>query len=458
MTEIYDAIEEIILSAIDSKSWKDNFPKENRYYEAQNGILYFNDSLEILKNMDSNSIDTVITDPPYGLSNHSEKLIKKTMTKWLQGEDDYIPKAKGFMGKSWDAFVPPPILWKEVYRIMKPGATALVFAGSRTQDLMAMSLRLSGFEIKDTLIWLYGTGFPKAYDIAKGIEGKKSFGSANWNDWNKLDGDLVDSKIGYSKLQHKQGYRNKDYSDKKHLENVKFHTKEANEWNGYKSHALKPAYEPIIMAIKPNDGSYVQNALKWGVSGLNIDDGRIETKDKLARPLNDANNNIFGKYSKFGNPTEPKGRFPANILLDEESAKMLDEQSGERPTSYRKNPSNSKGETGSPFDNTSRGMIPYNDKGGASRFFYVAKASKKERNQGLDKQKNNHPTVKPLKLMEYLVKLTKMPSEDQIYLDPFSGSGSTLIICEKLNRHWIGIEIDENYCEIAKERIQNNKV
>jgi len=153
-------------------SWKYLFPKENRYFETENGILFNDDSLKILKQIPDNSIDTVITDPPYGLSNHSEKIIRKTLSEWLNGNESFIPDAKGFMGKSWDAFVPPPALWKEVYRVMKHGGTILVFAGSRTQDLMAMSMRLAGFEIKDTLMWIYGSGFPKATDISKKIDKK----------------------------------------------------------------------------------------------------------------------------------------------------------------------------------------------------------------------------------------------------------------------------------------------
>ena len=142
-------------------------PKEN------NHILLLGDSLNILKKEQENSIDTVITDPPYGLSKHSQELIKTIFVHWMTDDDSYLPtNVKGFLNNSWDAFVPPPALWKEVYRVMKPGATLLCFAGTRTQDIMTMSLRLAGFEIKDTLLWLYGTGFPKSYNIAKGIDKK----------------------------------------------------------------------------------------------------------------------------------------------------------------------------------------------------------------------------------------------------------------------------------------------
>lgn len=375
------------------------------------------DSLEELRKMADNSIDTVITDPPYGLSKHSEGVIRETLKRWLNGEEEYIPNGSGFMGKEWDSFVPPPALWKEVCRVMKPGGTILVFAGSRSQDLMAMSLRLAGFEIKDTLMWLYGSGFPKALDISKKID--KKFGAER---------DIVG--------KGKSGKTRKILNAALHPETFggEFDvtvpaTPEAKLWDGYKSHGLKPAYEPIIMAIKPNESSYGENALKWGVAGLNIDGGRIEPTeideyDLEKRPISKASNkntniNLTGRYKDLRHGIQSKGRFPANVLLDEEAAKMLDEQSS------------------------------------ASRFFYVTKASKKERNMGLDdsKQQNYHPTVKPLKLIEYLVRLTKMPNPDQVYLDPFLGSGTTGIACKNLGCNFIGIEIDEGYFRIANARI-----
>ena len=127
------------------------------------------DCLEVLKKLPDNCIDCVITDPPYGLSDHSEKKIRKTFKMWLEGKDDYIPEGKGIMGKSWDSFVPPPALWKEVFRVMKPGAYILCFAGTRTIDLMSMSLRLAGFEMKDCIMYLYGSGFPKSLNVGKNL-------------------------------------------------------------------------------------------------------------------------------------------------------------------------------------------------------------------------------------------------------------------------------------------------
>ena len=346
------------------------------------------DSLEVLKDFEDNYFDSVVTDSPYGLA---------------------------FMGKKWDYDVPEVDLWKEVYRVLKPGGHLLSFAGSRTYHRMAVNIEDAGFEIRDMLGWLYGSGFPKSYNIAKGIEGKLKHGSANWNDWNKLDGELVESKIGFSKLQKKQGYRNKDYSDKKHIQNVKFHTEEAKQWEGWGT-ALKPAHEPIVMARKPFNTSVAENVLTHGTGGINIDECRVGT--------------------------ESIGRFPANIIHDgsEEVLEVFEE---------------------------------------SSRFFYCAKASKAERNMGLDdyeekqvtdgtirsnqetartfgansaKRKNYHPTVKPIKLMEYLVRL--ITPKEGIVLEPFAGSGTTLIACKQQGFNYIGIEREQEYCDIAEARLK----
>jgi len=301
---------------------------------------------------------------------------------------------------------------------IKPGGTALIFAGSRTQHRMAVNVEDAGFILKDTLMWFYGSGFPKATDISKQFD--KKFGAA---------------------------------------------TPEAKLWNGWKSHGLKPAYEPILVVMKPNEGSYAQNALKWGVAGLNIDGARIGTNENLGRnnkARTSGTSYVVQKETVRIDNSTGKGRYPANIILEciceegkhtnpECPCYMLDEQSGESKSvaSIRRNRS------GMGIHDSEKGTFGkgdvfggFNDKGGASRFFYCAKASKKERGEG-----NSHPTVKPIKLMEYLVKLTSMPNPDQIYLDPFLGSGTTGVACKNLNRKFIGIELDEQYFQIAKDRI-----
>jgi site-specific DNA-methyltransferase (adenine-specific) len=440
------------------------------------------DVLGVLKEFPDNSIDTVITDPPYGLSNHPEKLIREVTLKWLSGEEDYTPKTKGFMGKSWDAFVPPPALWKEVYRVMKPGGTILCFAGSRTQDLMAISLRLAGFEIKDTIMWLYGQGFPKSTDISKQIDkkfGKQIENNAEFTEFSKqTDTTKHIKRFLKCKLCNKLLYGQDCCSCK--WRKYRGQTPEAKQWEGYGT-ALKPSYEPIILAIKPNDGSYAENALKWGVAGLNIDGGRIETKEILNAEYGQPSgsgcynwNKVKKKVEKVGR-VNTKGRFPANTILSCECDEviegkhtnpecpcyMLDKQSGIRKSGYMSpllhKRNKTKGKYQSPngiygiYNNTIL-LETYGDKGGASRFFYCAKASKSERNMG--GVVNKHPTVKSLALLEYLVKLTSMPNPDQIYLDPFLGSGTTAMACEKLNKNWIGIEKEEEYCQLAQKRIE----
>lgn len=359
-------------------------PQKDLCFQENNCFLYNADAIDILKILPENYIDSVITDPPYGLSIITQNKIRETLSEWLIKENEnFIPSGKGFMSKNWDSFVPPPALWKEIYRVMKPGAIALVFAGTRTYDLMTISLRLAGFEIKDTLMWIYSKGFPKSLDIYKEL--------------------------------NKQNINN-------------------SEWEGYKT-ALKPAFEPIIMAMKNLDNTYIENAIKWGVAGLNtkeasipIDkeketDKRVGTDIKMGEKRGLYGRSMFISNIKYGSEVYKKeGRYPSNILLDEESAKVLDKQT------------------------------EILNIGNVSRFFYVAKASKKEREEF-----NNHPTVKPIKLLEYLCILTK-PPRGGIVLDPFAGSGSTLVACYNTGRNCIGIEIQKEYCEIAKKRISQIKI
>jgi DNA modification methylase len=492
------------------------------------------DALDVLKVFPDNTIDTVLTDPPYGLSNHFEKVIRKVFSEWLNGNDSYIPECRGFMGKSWDAFVPPPALWREVYRVMKPGGTILCFAGSRTQDLMAMSLRLAGFEIKDTILWLYGQGFPKSLDISKAIdklnykwkENLTKFGNyvkeqrikgglskkdveknlgtntaISWWEGRNYCGKFIvqlPDKKNYQKLKelldlddrfdylieweeakrevigtHYSGigkaFNNGEWgSGKDEVEDTIPATPEAKQWEGYGT-SLKPSYEPIILAIKPNEGSYAENALKYEVAGLNIDEGRISyngEKPNVGGRGKHTRGDGYG-YKPLGENIQAnkKGRFPANTLLEctcdevidgkhtntECTCYMLDEQSGilksGKLLSGHKQGKGMFGKIGGDKIINNYG----GNTGGASRFFFCAKASRSERNMG--KIANLHPTVKPLSLIEYLVKLTSMPNPDQIYLDPFLGSGTTAMACKKLGKKWIGIELLKEYVEIAEKRI-----
>jgi len=421
--------------------------------------IYQGNCLDILKTFPDNSIDACITDPPYGLSDHKPDDVVFILKEWLNGNDSLIPNKKGFMGKDWDAFVPPPAVWKEVLRILKPGAHCLVFAGTRTVDLMGISLRLGGFEIRDEIVYCYGSGFPKSYNIAKGIEAKIKLGSSNWSDWKNLDGDEYKNKTGYTKMQHKGGYR-PDYSHVK-SKDIYLTTDEAKQWEGWMS-SLKPAIEPIIVARKPLEKglSIVENCLKWGTGGLNVDECRIETK---AKSFLDKGRKKSGTTLNWSNTDEKRlGRFPANLIIDgSEEVEKLFPQNNSR-FFYK-------------AEFSEDDFIP---------LFYCPKASKSERNMGLKgmpqksireeegnpdnwdlsegkvrarmvtkPQANFHPTVKPLALIEYLVKL--ITRKNQIVLDPFIGSGTTGMACKKLGMNYIGIELNPDYIKISENRIKS---
>jgi len=326
------------------------------------GVILNGNCLDVMGGMDSDSIDAIVTDPPYGLS---------------------------FMGKRWDYDVPDVALWGECLRVLKPGGHLLSFGGSRTYHRMVVNIEDAGFEIRDQIMWLYGSGFPKSHNIGGG-------------------------------------------------------------WGT----ALKPAHEPIVVARKPFKGTVAENVLEHGTGVLNIDGCRVEGAPEPTRFDAAKHHHDGWRMTATGAETaasaSPLGRWPANVILDEEAGAMLDEQ-----------------------------------KEGASRFFYCPKASRAERNQGCEDleaapkyrdfglknrieggeitnkrtneearlTKNNHPTVKPVALMEYLIRLVTPP--EGVVLDPFMGSGTTLIAAHICGVDSIGIEIDPDYCEIAKGRLKS---
>jgi len=383
--------------------------------------IHHGDCIEVMKTFPDNSIDHIITDPPYCLTQQNYG--------FERGEDSPFKRTAkgGFMGKLWDNDIAlNHSVWKEAFRILKSGGYLLAFGGTRTYHRLTCAIEDSGFQIRDCMMWLYGSGFPKSLNI-----GKKS-GNKDWEGWGT---------------------------------------------------ALKPAWEPIIMAMKPVDKNFCNNALTHGIAGLNIDACRINgitNKDKIKRQSfqNIENlkkdNGMFGvrnKHTDFNS----KGRFPANLILDEEAGKMLDEQSGISSSNKSDYNWNLSKQGIIPLTKNIKSGIHFGDSGGASRFFYTAKASKGERNEGLDDfeeeqkwlnggggtgisareniiAKNIHPTVKPIKLMEYLIKL--VTRKEHIVLDPFLGSGSTAVACRRLGRPFIGIEKEAEYVKIAKGRIK----
>ena len=375
------------------------------------------DCLEAMKKMPDNCIDAIVTDPPYGLN---------------------------FMGRAWDHGVPGVEFWKEALRVAKPGAHLLSFGGTRTFHRIACAIEDAGWEVRDCIMWLYGSGFPKSMDISKaidknlgqerekvqGVYGKTSFGLINDDSW----------------TSHKTTDSNIPVSD------------EAKKWNGWGT-CLKPAYEPIIMARKPVEGTIVDNVLKHGTGGINIDECRIPFESEADRKSTGMDRIHTSKVGALAGkvendherttfmPRQTNGRFPANIIHDgsDEVVELF--------------PDNVKGGTwnntkgarhfennGKPTEYTNKGSD--NSVGSAARFFYCAKASKKERGEG-----NVHPTVKPIALMEYLVKL--VAPENAIVLDPFMGSGTTGVAAVRLGRGFVGIEKEKEYFDIAERRIEN---
>lgn len=336
------------------------------------------DCRERLLDIPEASIDAAVTDPPYEL---------------------------GFMGRSWDAtgVANDPAVWAEVLRVLKPGAHLFAFGGSRTYHRMACAVEDSGFELRDCLQWLYGTGFPKSLNVGGG-----------------------------------------------------------------RGTALKPGYEPIILARKPLIGTVAANVQLHGTGALNIDACRIETTDDLNGGAYSGAERKRDNYSPsdstadasltrlrrgVGEYVQPTGRWPANVILDEEAAAELDEQAGERKRGA--NPTR----RGADGDRVALGRFAGQEEcaaprgaevGGASRFFYTPKASRKERDSG--GVRNTHPTVKPVALMRWLCRLVAPASG--IVLDPFCGSGSTGVACMGEGLDFIGIEKEPEYAEIACQRLE----
>jgi len=409
--------------------------------------LINSECLEAMRQMPDNSIDSIVTDPPYGLS---------------------------FMGKKWDYEVPSIDIWKEALRVLKPGGYLLSFAGTRTQHRMACNIEDAGFEIRDMIAWVYGSGFPKSHNIGKAVD--------------KLQGNEREV-VGEQKLmgttRRMKGGNFNDFGGEDTADIVNL-TKDTSEYEGWGT-ALKPALEPITVARKPlSEKTVVKNVLKWGTGGINIDECRVGGKL-------DGDPNRFSKtdggwgVKEFHNEpvVRSEGRFPANLIHDgsEEVVSGFPDSKSTGGSGEKFNIENrnvfSKGLQ--PKPKHGKNGLGLGDSGSNARFFYCAKASQSERNEGCEEleekfapkgnnigrdmsnlknhlggmqssqMKNNHPTVKPIKLMQYLVRLVT-PMGGTV-LDPFMGSGSTGIACRLEGFGFIGIEMDEGYYEIANKRI-----
>lgn len=418
-----------------------------------------------------NSIDAVVTDPPYGLSKEPDMM--EVMKHWMNG-DDYVHTGGGFMGKSWDSFVPGPSIWKEVFRVLKPGGHLLAFFGSRTYDIGTLAIRLAGFEIRDQIMWVYGSGFPKSLDVSKAID--KAAGVER----EILEGNPNHRAI--SGVEYEGVYRGSNTGS---AYITAPSTDEAKQWSGWGT-ALKPAHEPICVARKPLSGTVAENVLTHSTGALNIDGCRVPTDEQIKGGSGGLLSHQRDNTDYPQNDWQPseQGRWPANFVHDG-SDEVLSSFPDTAPSKASMRGVGLTGKEnkvygkGDPTFNTMRGI---NDGGGsASRFFYCAKASKADRDDGVllattsaaemvDRDadsagmnspragagrtsgaRNDHPTVKPTALMQWLVRLVTPPGGT--VLDPFTGSGSTGKACMLEGFEFIGFEMDPHYCEIAEQRI-----
>lgn len=372
-------------------------------------LIHHGDCIDWMRGLPDNSWDMVCTDPPYGLGKPPP--IMEVLLAWLSGAP-WKATGKGFMGREWDAFVPGPEVWREMIRVMKPGAHAFVFSGTRTVDVMGLALRMAGFEFRDTIAWVYGSGMPKSCNIP-----------------------------------------------------------------GWTGSGIKPAFEPVLMLRKPLEQGLTlrQNAKKWGTGGLNIDGARIECSEDDFAAWEASVENVRNRGGKRGgswknasdlsgaNPANPLGRWPANLALDEEAARQMDLFVGDRPGM------SGGGKHSSEYGGGMFGAIDCEhtaraDNGGPSRFFYCAKASKADREEGLDGmpagkggRRNTHPTIKPTPLLRWIIRLGSLPGH--VVGDPFTGSGSTGKACIMEGRTFRGCELNdmdkEPFVSIARRRCRH---
>jgi DNA modification methylase len=395
------------------------------------------DCLEEMRKLPDRSIDAIVTDPPYELA---------------------------FMGKKWDAsgIAYNVDMWGECLRVLKPGGHLLAFGGTRTYHRMACAIEDAGFEIRDSIHWVYGSGFPKSLDISKAIDKAA-----------KAEREIIGE---IDKLQSYGNGANSVYGDgpDKHpmMLITSPSTPEAKQWSGYGS-ALKPAHEPVVLARKPLDGCTIaENVLRWGCGGLNVDGCRIASPDKTWGSGNrdswrESEGRTDRQENRYGEPdSNPGKRFPSNLIHDNSPAVLAEfakagmtTRADKRTCKIQRTPRNDGTGTIYGKDTNLDPQPCYGDVGSAARFFqscpfqeedyapivYYAKAAPSERNG------STHPTMKPLSLMRYLCRLITPPGGT--ILDPFGGSGTTGLAAIKEGFHYILIEQQEEYCEIARKRI-----
>jgi len=352
----------------------------------ENGyLLVHGDCIEVMRGMPDNSVDSIVTDPPYGLS---------------------------FMGKKWDYDVPSEAIWRECLRVLKPGGHLLAFAGTRTQHRMAVRIEDAGFEIRDMIAWVYGSGFPKSLDVSKAIDKAAGAEREVIGDKMRPDGKTVlsaRSAIDPAGEGWDRPWRHDPARTEAQGKLTAPATEAARQWQGWGT-ALKPALEPITVARKPLIGTVAENVLAHGTGAINVDGCRVGD-DPITQHGRNASENRSMSGANYAEEAGRAwvGRWPANLIHD--------------------------------------GTEPADLLGEAARFFYCAKASKSDRGA-----ENNHPTVKPTDLMRYLCRLVTPPGG--VVLDPFMGSGSTGKAAVLEGFRFVGVDMSAEYVEIARARIQ----
>jgi len=374
------------------------------------------DNMETLRTLPDACVDSCVTDPPYGLA---------------------------FMGKRWDYDVPSVEVWQECLRVLKPGGHLLAFAGTRTQHRMAVRIEDAGFEIRDMIAWVYGSGFPKSLDVSKAID--KAAGEER-------------EVVGSADVGPDMRSGNYENASGRMIANITAPaTEAAKQWAGWGT-ALKPALEPITVARKPFPGTVAENVLQHGTGALNVDGCRVAFAGDADEQESKAKNQhaAFGsgpvKRNVCSDHDAPRanysapGRFPANLIHDgsEEVVGLFPETAPAKMSDRGKG----KGDTGTyGVYGGDPGVRGHDDAGGsAARFFYCAKADASERRQ------SKHPTIKPVALMRYLVRLVTPPGG--VVLDPFGGSGTTAEAARLEHCRFILLELSEEYCADAQERLR----
>lgn len=376
--------------------------------------LLLGDCAEKMRDLAPNSIDAIVTDPPYAFTGSSG--------------------SGGFMGAKWDSALPTVDMWREALRVAKPGAHLLAFGGTRTYHRLACAIEDAGWEVRDCIMWVYGSGFPKSMDVAKSIDKASGY-----------DGKVIGTRVVDVGMQG-----GNMHAGRKQQQQVRALSTEAAAWSGFGT-ALKPAYEPIVIARKPLEGTVAANCLKYGTGAINIDACRVPTEGAVVVHSPARKTLLASGHKDIGTWENTKGRFPANLIHDgsDEVLALFPESNCGKSGIIKHKTNNRSVYMGHPNE-TSITSFAHGGTGSAARFFYCAKASRSERGEG-----NDHCTVKPLALMRYLVRL--VTRKGGIVLDPFMGSGTTGVAALQEGINFVGVERDTHYYEIASRRIAEAK-